>query len=120
MHPEATNPKTLAGRCRLVTAGLISLAASLSVWAQTAPTPPASNDQAPPANAVTTTTTTTTTSTNANASTGAASDQPVMLNEFTVNGSYATSLALAAEQKQNSNAIVEIIAPEDIGVLPDE
>ena len=42
-----------------------------------------------------------------------------MLNEFTVNGSYAGSLEMAAELKQNSNAIVEVIAPEDIGVLPD-
>ncbi len=119
MHTEATNPKTPAGRCRLVSAGLMSLAASLSVLAQTAPPPPASNDQAPPANAVTTTTTTTTASTSATPTTGAASDQPVVLSEFTVNGSYATSLALAAEQKQNSNSIVEIIAPEDLGVLPD-
>ncbi len=65
----------------------------------------------------TTTTTTTTTTTASQSST--ASDQPVILNEFTVNGSYATSLEMAAQIKQNSDAIIEVLAPEDIGVLPD-
>jgi iron complex outermembrane recepter protein len=115
MHPEATHPNPRAGRCRLAAAGLVSLATTLSVLAQTAPTTPAANDQPAPSGAVTTTTTTTTTPAAATAS----SDQPVVLNEFTVNGSYASSLELAAELKQNSNAIVEILAPEDIGVLPD-
>ncbi|HEY1764504.1 MAG TPA: TonB-dependent receptor plug domain-containing protein, partial [Opitutaceae bacterium] len=114
MHTEAMYPHIRAGRCRLATVGFVSLTAALSVLAQTAPTPPATNDQPSPAGTVTTTTTTTT----SNGAT-AGGDQPVVLNEFTVNGSYASSLEMAAELKQNSNAIVEILAPEDIGVLPD-
>ena len=42
-----------------------------------------------------------------------------MLSEFTVNGSYASSLEMAAQEKQAAPGIVEVIAPEDIGVLPD-
>ncbi|HMD59957.1 MAG TPA: TonB-dependent receptor plug domain-containing protein, partial [Opitutaceae bacterium] len=41
------------------------------------------------------------------------------MNEFTVNGSFAGSLEMAAQLKQGSDAIVEVIAPEDIGKLPD-
>ncbi len=112
MHPEASKQKTRASRCRPVAVGLISLAASLSALAQTANTPAGSASQPPAASTQTSVTTTTTTSTSA-------SDQPVVLNEFTVNGSYAGSLEMAAQLKQNSNSIVEVIAPEDIGVLPD-
>ncbi|HEY5080252.1 MAG TPA: TonB-dependent receptor plug domain-containing protein, partial [Opitutaceae bacterium] len=97
MHNEALNQDTRSGRYRLLAVGLISMAASLSALAQTA----------------TTTTTTTTTQS------AASGDQPVVLNEFTVNGSYASSLEMAAQIKQNSDAIIEVLAPEDIGVLPD-
>jgi iron complex outermembrane receptor protein len=79
------------------------MVASLSALAQTA------------APATTTTTTTTTTSPAPAAST----DQVVTLNEFTVNGSYAGSLEMAAQEKQAAPAVVEILAPEDIGKLPD-
>ena len=110
MHTEATNPKIPSGRYRLLAAGLISMAATLSALAQAATPPPAT----------TTTTTTTSTTTAPGAQTGTAADQqPVVLNEFTVNGSYASSLEMAAQLKQNSNAITEVLAPEDIGVLPD-
>jgi iron complex outermembrane receptor protein len=89
---------------------------SLPAFAQTAPTPPATDQTQTTTTQPNVTTTTTTTTT---ASTTDQSDQPVVLNEFTVNGSYASSLEMAAQLKQNSNAIVEVIAPEDIGVLPD-
>jgi iron complex outermembrane receptor protein len=46
-------------------------------------------------------------------------DQPVVMNEFTVTGSYAGSLEVAAQEKQASPGIVEVLAPQDIGVLPD-
>jgi iron complex outermembrane receptor protein len=75
----------------------LALAASLSARAQATTTQ-------------TTTTTTTTTS---------SPDQPVVLDEFTVNGSYAGSLEMAAQLKQDAPGITEVIAPEDIGKLPD-
>jgi len=115
MHTEASKHTPRAGRYRLVSVGLISLAASLPAFSQTAsPPPPAAQTQTSGTQPAVTTTTTTTTS---QATTP--SDQPVVLNEYTVNGSYASSLEMAAELKQNSDAIVEIIAPEDIGKLPD-
>jgi len=46
-------------------------------------------------------------------------EAPIVLNEFTVNGSFAGSLEMAASLKQASDSIVEVIAPEDIGKLPD-
>jgi len=102
MHTEASIDYTRPGR-RLAAVGLISLAASLSALAQN--TPPATS----------TTTTTTTTS----SSTSPSSDNVVVLNEFTVNGSFAGSLEMAAQEKQDAPAIVEVLAPEDIGKLPD-
>jgi len=87
----------------------------LPAFAQTA-TPPPAADQTQSTTAQPAVTTTTATTTTTSTSSG---DQPVVLNEFTVNGSYASSLEMAAQLKQNSDAIVEIIAPEDIGVLPD-
>jgi iron complex outermembrane receptor protein len=120
MHTKDSNPNPRSGRIRSVAVGLISLAASLSAFAQTA-SPPAPTGNAQDANAqpnVNTTTTTTTTTAPGGHSEGSG-DQVVVLNEFTVNGSYASSLEMAAQLKQNSDAIVEVIAPEDIGVLPD-
>ena len=85
------------------------MAASISALAQTATPPSTSTDQtsmaAQPA-------------VNAPAEPKKA-DEVVVLNEFTVNGSYAGSLEMAANLKQNSSAVVEVIAPEDIGKLPD-
>jgi iron complex outermembrane recepter protein len=74
---------------------------------------------APPPAPTTTTTATTTTTTTTTSEPSSSSENPVMLSEFTVNGSYASSLEMAAQEKQASPAIVEVIAPEDIGVLPD-
>ena len=114
MHTEPSIPITRTGRFRLVTVGLISMAASLSALAQVANPQPAAADQtqaAPAQPAVTTTTTTTTTA--------APSEQVVTLSEFTVNGSFASSLEMAAESKQNASVITEVLAPEDIGKLPD-
>ncbi|MFI5382318.1 MAG: TonB-dependent receptor plug domain-containing protein, partial [Tepidisphaerales bacterium] len=42
-----------------------------------------------------------------------------VLDTYKVTGSFASSLEMAAKDKQNSNALVEVIAPEDIGKLPD-
>lgn len=42
-----------------------------------------------------------------------------VLNKFTVTGSFAGSLEAAANEKKKSAALVEVIAPEDIGKLPD-
>ena len=114
MHTEDTNLSSRASRCRLVAVGLISLAASMSAFAQTANPPATSTDQtsANGAQPVVTTTTTTTTEPKK-------ADEVVVLNEFTVNGSYAGSLEMAAGLKQNSSSVVEVIAPEDIGKLPD-
>ena len=115
MHTEDTNLSSRASRRRLVAVGLISLAASMSALAQTANPPSTSTDQTSTGGAqpvVTTTTTTTTTQPNK------VSDV-VVLNEFTVNGSYAGALEMAANLKQASSSVVEVIAPEDIGKLPD-
>lgn len=43
----------------------------------------------------------------------------VKMNTFLVRGSFATSLQMAAQEKQNANGIVEVIVPEDIGKLPE-
>lgn len=107
MHTEDTNLSSRASRCRLVAVGLLSLAASMSALAQTANPP--STDQ---------TSTSVQPAVNAPAEPKKA-DDVVVLNEFTVNGSYAGSLEMAANLKQNSGAVVEVIAPEDIGKLPD-
>jgi len=42
-----------------------------------------------------------------------ARDEPILLDVFTVNGSYAGSLEMAAQTKQDAAAIVEVLAPED-------
>jgi len=109
MHPEANNLSSRTGPFRLAAVGLISLAASLTAFAQAVST-------------TTTTTTQTQTSTQPAVAAGPAAsstEQPIVLNEFTVNGSFAGSLEMAAQLKQSSGAIVEVIAPEDIGKLPD-
>jgi iron complex outermembrane receptor protein len=95
MHYQTSSKIPCTGRFRLASAFLLSLAAGMTALAQT----------------TTTTTTSSAPATN--------SDNPVVLSEFTVNGSYASSLEMAAQEKQASPAIVEVIAPEDIGVLPD-
>ena len=46
-------------------------------------------------------------------------EQTVVLETFTVTGGFSGSLAAAAEAKQASQSIVEVIVAEDIGKLPD-
>jgi iron complex outermembrane recepter protein len=93
MHIEAYNPSKRTSLFRLAAAGL--MAASLTAMAQTS---------------------TTSAST---ASDDTKKEDVVLMNEFTVAGSFAGSLEMAAQEKQASPAIVEVIAPEDIGKLPD-
>src|ERR1043166_9016531 len=47
------------------------------------------------------------------------SDKVVVLDPFQVEAGFSGSLAAAAATKQNASTIVEVIAPEDIGKLPD-
>jgi iron complex outermembrane receptor protein len=83
------------------------VAASLLVWAAALS---ASGQDAKPA-----TTTPTDKSTSSNPA-----DQPVVeMEKFNVTGTFAGSLEAAAQEKQNNSAIVEVIAIEDIGKLPD-
>ncbi len=91
-------PKAGALRLRPVAMALLSIAATQLAFAQAAST---------------TTTTTTTTAA------PAPKDDVYVMNQFTVQGSFAGSLEMAAQEKENSVAIVEVIAPEDIGKLPD-
>jgi iron complex outermembrane receptor protein len=88
----------------------MSMAASLSALAQAANSQPAAADNQSAQPAVTTA---------ASTDQSTKPEEVVIMNEFTVQGSYAGSLEMAAKQKQDSAAIVEVIAPEDIGVLPD-
>jgi iron complex outermembrane receptor protein len=74
--------------------------------------------QAQTAPATTTTTTTTTTAAATTAPGAAASDQPVTMGEFVVNG-YAASLAQSLSVKRASDENVEVISAEDVGKFPD-
>src|SRR6185503_7943767 len=47
------------------------------------------------------------------------SDQVVILQPFQVEAGFTGSLAAAAATKENASTIIEVIAPEDIGKLPD-
>ncbi len=105
MHPKSSNTIPRAGLLRLVAVGLITTATTLSAQAQTSTSAPAEQTSAQPA-----------------APTSAQVKGPedvVVLNPFTVEGSFAGSLAMAADEKQNAPNIVEVIAAEDIGKLPD-
>ena len=93
----------------LAVVGLFSMAPA-SAFAQAANTSAATTDQTQATNAQPAVTTRAANTT---------SEAPIVLNEFTVNGSFAGSLEMAAQLKQSSDAIVEVIAPEDIGKLPD-
>lgn len=111
MHTEVSNPNKRASLLRLVAAGLFSMAATMSAMAQAAAaTPPATPDNSQQPNVTSTTTTSEETK---------KPEEVVVMNEFTVQGSYAGSLEMAAKEKQDAAGIVEVIAPEDIGVLPD-
>src|SRR5580658_5368470 len=112
MHNQTSSKIPHTGRFRLASALLLSVAAGLTAFAQATSSPPATTTQ-------TTTTTETTTTPAPSTTSSTTSENPVILSEFTVNGSYASSLEMAAQEKQASPAIVEVIAPEDIGVLPD-
>jgi iron complex outermembrane receptor protein len=112
MHKDTLLPNALPSRLRLVAVGLISMAATLTAVAQATTPAPADQTQTNAAQPVVTTTTTTTTA-------PAPDNSTVVMNEFTVQGSFAGSLEISAQEKQASPAIVEVIAPEDIGKLPD-
>jgi len=88
---------------RLAGALPLAIVLPLTATAQTAPATGA-DQPATPAPAATPTTTT---------------ESVVKMNPFVVAGSYAGSLEMAAQEKQNSPAIVEVIVPEDIGKLPE-
>ena len=90
MHTEGPKPNTRASLLRLAAVGLLATAATLTLKAQTATASP--DDK---------------------------KDDVVVLSEFTVSGSYAGSLEMAAQEKQAAPSITEVIAPEDIGKLPD-
>ena len=47
------------------------------------------------------------------------SDKVVVLETLKVTSGFASSLAAAADAKQNNKALVEVLMPEDIGKLPD-
>jgi iron complex outermembrane receptor protein len=65
-----------------------------------------------------TTTTTTTTTSAAVSPTPAATDEPLSMGEFVVNG-YANSLATSLNTKRQSEDNVEVITAEDVGKFPD-
>ena len=111
MHTAAPNPNIRTSLMRLVAAGLFTTAASLSALAQAVSTttpPPATDNNAQPA-----------VTTSSASSSETKKDDVYVMSEFTVQGSFAGSLEMAAQEKQDAPGIVEIIAPEDIGKLPD-
>jgi len=101
MHTEAPIPRKRASLNKLVAAGLIAMAASVPAFAQATNT---TDTATPPAAAP---------------SSDTKKEDVVVMSEFTVAGSYAGSLAMAAEEKESAPGIIEAIAPEDIGKLPD-
>jgi iron complex outermembrane recepter protein len=97
MHPNTTNARRFLTRG--LAASLLLAQPALSVFAQTNTSSPATNDttkQAPVTN-----------------------DQPVVMQAFNVVGGFRGSLGAAAQAKEQSADIVEVIAVEDIGKLPD-
>lgn len=54
----------------------------------------------------------------ATAAGGPETDQPIVLQQYVVTGGFASSLLAAEQAKQDSNAITEDLAPEDLGKLP--
>src|ERR1019366_7932193 len=99
MHTEAPSLDKRTSLMRLVAVGLVSVAASISAMAQAANPPPAASSTSPGEEPK--------------------KEELVVMNEFNVQASYAGSLEMAAQEKQDASAIVEVIAPEDLGVLPD-
>lgn len=104
---------------------LLALAVVSVATAQTAPTPPPATDQTTTTTSTTTTTTTPVapgatpeTTATANTANGQTGDQPLMLQEFVVEGGYASSLLAGAEAKEANEGITEDLAPEDLGKLP--
>lgn len=91
-HSSPPQPRAASWWCR-VALGFTAVALPLSLLAQdaTSESPPTVNSK----------------------------DKAVVLDTFTVNAGFAGSLAAAAEAKQLSPSIVEVIMSEDIGKLPD-
>jgi iron complex outermembrane receptor protein len=82
-------------RYRFIAVGLLATAASMTAYAQAANTTASADD------------------------TTKKDEKVVVLEEYKVTSSFRGSLAAAAEKKEASQNIVEVIAAEDIGKLPD-
>lgn len=93
MHTVRSLDNIRLGRARPIAFSLLALAAAQVAFGQAAPA----------------------TNQNPNPATGPV----VMMDTFTVTGSFASSLAAAAQAKQDNPTIVEVIMAEDIGKLPD-
>ena len=104
MQTQPLSYQPRLGRFAVVAASLLAWAVTLPVTAQVAPAP-----------ATTPSATTTPAATTDNSATGPV----VSLDAFTVTAGFRGSLAAAAAAKENSPAITEVIASEDIGKLPD-
>ncbi len=106
MHTPRKSGNTRAGRIRSAAIGILALAAVPLAFGQADNQAPETkkNDQA------------------AQSSPGSLkkdTEMAVQLDTFTVVGGFSGSLAAAAQAKQASPAIVEVIMSEDIGKLPD-
>ena len=84
---------------RSLVPGLLLLSAAVSISAQSVTPPPARAEQ--------------------RKSEPRPSDQVLVLEPFKVEAGFAGSLAAAAATKENASTIIEVIAPEDLGKLPD-
>lgn len=107
--PDLRDPSTYNGHAGLFTAlhrcaacSILVLGITGSAFSQTAAAPA----------------TTTTTTTTASATAPGASDQPIAMSEFVVNG-YASSLAMSLNAKRSAEENVDIITAEDVGKFPD-
>jgi iron complex outermembrane receptor protein len=94
-------------RSRFIAVGLLTMAATLSMYAQAANTPPPATTAATPADD------------KDKDKKKKSDDDVVVLDEFKVNGSFAGSLAAAAQAKQQNVNVTEQLMAEDIGKLPD-
>lgn len=112
MYSARTSHRSRAGRIRPVAFSLLALAASQLAFGQAAaPAPEEKKDDKAVAPAAATAP--------SDAAKNDVSPDTVLLETFRVGAGFASSLAAAAEAKQNSSALVEVIMPEDIGKLPD-
>jgi iron complex outermembrane receptor protein len=107
MHSARKSLRTRAGQLRPVAFSLFALATGQLAFGQAA-SPAADDKTNPPAQ------------TPVEKTDGKKTDDSVVVLEtLKVNAGFASSLAAAAEAKQNNASLVEVIMPEDIGKLPD-